>query len=909
MLATVRVSRVSAGVLLLLCLAVGNCAIVQAQSAAVITQRVDEGQLATLAGNTRAEATPENDRGIVADNLPMEHMLLQLKRSPASEQAVERFIDQLYDPNSPNFHHWLTAEEFGRRFGLADQDLQTITGWLESHGLTVNTVYASRMVIDFSGTAAQVREAFHTEIHNLDVNGVNHIANMSDPRIPAALQPAVEGVVSLHDFRPYPMIKMRPQYTFTSLGTTFQAVVPGDLATIYNFNPVFASGNTGQGQTIVLLEDTNVKSNADWNTFRSTFGLSGYAATFSQVQPSGCKSPGVNSDDIEAALDIEYATAAAPSAAIELAACADTVSTFGGLTALQNLLNAGNPPPIVSMSYGECEAVTGAALNNMFYNAFQQAAGLGVSVFVSAGDEDAASCDAHQTQATHGISVTGWGETPYNVAVGGTDFGDTYAGTNSTYWNSTNSATYESAKSYVPEIPWNDSCASVLLATSFGFATTYGPKGFCNSTTAQLDGFFTVAGGSGGPSGCATGAPSTRGVVSGTCAGYSKPSWQTLVGVPNDGVRDIPDVSLFAANGIWDHYYIFCDSDTVNGGTPCTGSPSGWSGAGGTSFSSPILAGVQALINEKAGSSQGNPNPVYYSLAATEYGGAGNASCNSTLGNAVASSCVFYDVTQGDIDVNCAGTINCYLDSARRGVLSTSDTAYQIAYGTGVGWDFSTGIGTVNVANLVNAWPTGAPMPNFTLAASPATVSVTQSSSNTTTITITPQNGFSGNVTLSAAGLPSGVTSGFNPNPATSSSILTLTASSTATVGTVTVTVTGTSGTLTNQTTFTLTVNAASSGNFSLSASPTQVPLVPGGASGTSKITITPSGGFAGSVTLAASGLPSGVSASFNPDPATSTSTLTLTAASSAPKGIATVTITGTSGALMHTTTIKVGVE
>ena len=230
---------------------------------------------------------------------------------------------------------------------------------------------------------------------------------------------------------------------------------------------------------------------------------------------------------------------------------------------------------------------------------------------------------------------------------------------------------------------------------------TYGSSGYCNKGTDHTD-FITTASGSGGPSGCATGKASTSGVVSGTCAGWGKPSWQTgFVGIQNDKVRDLPDVSLFAANGVWGHYFIYCDSD----GGGCSGAPSAWDGAGGTSFSSPIMAGVQALINQKTGQKWGNPNPSFYSLAASEYGSGGNSGCNSINGKGVGSTCVFYDVTQGDMDINCTGIHNCYKPSGTYGVLSTSNTAYQPAYGTATGWDFATGIGTVNVANLINAWP------------------------------------------------------------------------------------------------------------------------------------------------------------------------------------------------------------
>jgi subtilase family serine protease len=681
--------------------------------ARLITDRIDDARTVALPGNVRSEANAANDRGLVAAGMTLNHMQLLLDRPASAKAALESYIAALSDPQSADFHRWLTADQFGSLFGPQMADIQDVTAWLQSKGFTVNGVQPNRMVIDFSGTAGQVQGAFGTAIHALSVGGVQHIANMSNPTIPAALSGIVRGIVSLNDFRPHPAFRPRPAYTFSSGGSTYHAVVPADLATIYNLNPLFSAGTSGQGQTIVVIEDTDVYKTADWTTFRSTLGLSGYTAgSFVQVHPtasgSSCSDPGtVAGSESEATLDAEWASASAPSAKIELASCKDTSTTFGGLIALQNLLNAGSPPAIVSISYGECEAENGATANAAYSSTYQQAVAMGVSVFVSSGDEGAASCDADLTKATHGIAVSGFASTPYNVAVGGTDFGDTAAGTTSTYWNSSNGSTYGSAKSYIPEIPWNDSCASSLLAAAAGYSTTYGTSGFCNSSTGKAD-YLTTASGSGGPSGCATGSPSTSGVVSGSCKGTAKPSWQSIVGNPSDGVRDIPDVSLFAANGAWGHYYVYCDSDTADQGAACTGAPSGWSGAGGTSFASPILAGIQALVNQKQGAAQGNPNPVYYAIAKSEYGSSGSASCNSSSGNAAASSCVFYDVTKGDMDVNCTGTHNCYRPSGTNGVLSTSTTAYAPAYGTTTGWDFATGLGSVNATNLVNGWAAGA---------------------------------------------------------------------------------------------------------------------------------------------------------------------------------------------------------
>ncbi len=699
---------------------------------ALVLQKIDTAQTLRIAGNVHPAArVTANDRGAVDPALPMENMLLQLKRSPEREEALERYLAELNDTGSSNYHHWLTAAELGERFGPAAADIQAVKTWLAGAGFTVNSIAANGMTIDFSGNAGQVETAFSTPVHALAVEGESRIANLQDPAIPAALAGVVAGVASLNSFRPrgfhHPVRTVHfdphtgsetgestggpgavtPGYTYTTSQGTFQAVVPGDLATIYNLYPLFWEGITGQGQTIVVIEDTDVYSTADWTTFRSTFGLSQYTAgSFTQQHP-GCSDPGhFAPDDGEAILDAEWASAAAPSAAIVLASCPNTNTTFGGLIALNNLINSSNPPKIVSISYGESEELNGATANLAYSKAYQSAVAEGISVFVSSGDEGAASSDAGAARATHGITVSGFASTPYNVAVGGTDFGDTYAGSNGTYWYSSNNSIYTSAKSYIPEIPWNDSCASTLIASKSGYATTYGSSGLCNSATGKKS-YLTTASGSGGPSGCATGAPSVAGVASGTCKGYAKPSYQGgLKGNPADSVRDLPDVSLFAANGVWGHYYVYCYTDAAGGGVPCTGAPSGWSGAGGTSFASPILAAIQALVNQKTGSAWGNPNPTYYNLAKAEYGASGNTGCNSTNGNGVSSSCTFYDITQGDIDVNCTGTYNCYRPSGTYGVLSTSDTAYQPAYATGTGWDFATGIGSLNALNLVNNWGT-----------------------------------------------------------------------------------------------------------------------------------------------------------------------------------------------------------
>jgi subtilase family serine protease len=556
------------------------------------------------------------------------------------------------------------------------------------------------MTINFSGTAGQVREAFGTEIHALEVKGVRHIANVRDPQIPAALAPVVEGIVSLHDFRPRPMVH-KSQYTIPPAAMPFYAVAPADLATIYRFNPLFSAGITGKGQTIALIGDSDLYAPDNWNTFRRTFGLEVYSeASLETVHPGGCPDPGINpdGDDLESAVDVEWASAAAPSADIRLASCANTTTVFGGLIAIQNLLSQHDVPHLISVSYAECETANGAAANAAYKAAYQQAVLEGVSVFVAAGDNGAAICDIGSTvPVQYGIEVNAFASTVYDVAVGGTDFGDYYAGTTAKYWSPINGPNDRSVLSYVPEIAWNDTCASTLISNYFGFTA---PDSLCASAFgATLLGPYA---GSGGPSNCATGV-SVNYIANNTCRGWKKPSWQAVLGNPDDGVRDLPDVSMFAADGVWDHAYVYCNSDPATG-APCVGPPSAWSLAGGTSFSSPIMAGVQALVNQVWRGPQGNPAPVYYAIARRTYGKQGEPQCQTFVDGGPASTCTFHDVTTGDNDVDCTGPYSCYspdADAGGVGVLSLSDHSYQPAYLSGVGWDFATGIGTVSAANLV----------------------------------------------------------------------------------------------------------------------------------------------------------------------------------------------------------------
>jgi len=658
----------------------------------LITTAIDDNHRVTLRGNTRPEANRHNDRGRAPDDFKLHHLLLQLRRPAELQQEFDEYVDGLTRGSSSNFHQWLAPAQVGDEYGLSDADLLEIKFWLRMHGIRVNYVYPNRVLLDISANARQVREAFHTDIHFLEVDGVRHYANMNDPEIPAALAPAVAGIVAMHDFQPHSMLRMRPRYTFTDSGKTYYSVTPPDLAAIYNLNPLFSQGITGAGQTIAIVEDTDPFTLSDWTTFETKFQLTKYGGSVTLTHPDiggNCGSTTVNGDDGELALDIEYAAAAAPGAALQLATCTDV------FVAIANLVMMNPHPYIISVSYNACEPLLGSGGNAFVSSTFQMAAGEGISIFVSSGDEGPDSCDSGANIATHGISVGGLSSTPFNVSVGGTDFIDTFNNSNSTYWTSSNSSTLQSANGYIPEIPWDNSCGNVLVSQFYGGTSIpYGSTGFCNTTTGKTSRFRTLASGSGGPSSCGTGDSVSGTAVDGTCAGYLKPTWQSsLFGNPNDGVRDQPDVSLFASNGnAWNHFYIFCWTDMTNGGAPCTGNPDPfagtWSAAGGTSFAAPILAGIQALVNQRTSAltlspvpGQGNPNPVYYAIAKSEYGASGSSVCNSSNQplprRGVSTACVFYDVTQGDIDLHCTtGSIDCFGGSGTApGVLVTGAVA------------------------------------------------------------------------------------------------------------------------------------------------------------------------------------------------------------------------------------------
>ena len=716
----------------------------QSSRPGLISQEVNESDLITLKGNTHPLATLAADRGIVPPSTPEDRMVLLLRRSPMQEVALDSLIQSLHDPNSSNFHQWLTPAQFGAQWGAVDSDVSTVTAWLQSHGFEVKGPSAGRTLIEFSGTAGQVQSAFHTEIHLYQVNGEMHHANASDPQIPAALAPVVAGVARLNDFYPKSNAKKgprgiydtatgkaHPDLTATGAPYNFLYVGPADAATIYNtpnkaLNPA-ATGTTydGAGAKIGIIGDSNISTTVNGN-YRKLFGLSVNAPT---VIVDGTD-PGENTDATEAYLDTEVANGIAPGASVYLYIAASTSSTFGGDLAAIRAIDD-NVVDVLNLSFSECEAGLGTAGNKYYDELWEQAAAQGISVTVSAGDAGSAGCDdpdpTVETQALYGLQVSGLASTPYNTAVGGTDFaaliGPDGSGADFTKYATTtsDSKTLRSALSYIPEVPWNTS------------SETYAPGSY-SANVPVSGGNANIGAGGGGQSGCVVSSVDSHSNI--ICnSGYAKPSWQAAPGVPKDSVRDVPDVSLFASDGaLFDATWAVCtDQEKINGTTieECVpgadGLPAGQiylEGIGGTSASAPAFAGILALVRQSTGERQGVANYVLYSLA-----------------NSAASS--LHDVRTGNNSVACvSGTPNCSKNS--------EGDYFLTGFNAGAGYDLATGLGSVDVATLLSKWKSVALSPTTTkLTISPATVE--HGLPVTANATVTSYNGFgSGSVTLTA---------------------------------------------------------------------------------------------------------------------------------------------------------------
>ncbi|WP_347986809.1 Ig-like domain repeat protein [Methylomonas sp. AM2-LC] len=536
-----------------------------------IVKHIDETDRITLKGNRVSQLDNSVDTGRIDDNLRLNRMILNLKSSPAQQAALDAFTQAQQTPGSPDYHHWLTPAEFASHFGVAEQDISAIKNFLTSRGFQIDEVAAGGRSIQFSGTSAQVRNAFHTEMHQYIWQGEQHIANASNPQIPAALANVVDGLVNLHDFRSHARKQQAQTNAATPLAKPISAnqtqqseilpvseivigttnyLTPADYGVIYDVNPLYTSAINGSGVKIAVLGRSNIL-NSDITSFQS---FSGLTANPPQTIITNTDPGIVSGDQTESTLDVEWAGGIAPGATVIFITSSSTVIGDGIAYSASYAVNS-NVGDIISLSYGACEQYMAQAETNAWSNLWQQAQSQGQTVLVSSGDSGAAGCDAsNSSTAVSSTGVNGLCSSQFSTCVGGTEFKDT--SNPSSYWLTSNrSGSTANALSYIPESVWNESAS--------------------------------VSGGSG-----------LYASGGGKSIYFSKPAWQVSPGVPADGQRDVPDISLAAAKH--DGYII-----NLNGNQ--------WS-VGGTSAATPSFAGILALLEQYNGGRQGNINANLYGL-------------------------------------------------------------------------------------------------------------------------------------------------------------------------------------------------------------------------------------------------------------------------------------------------------
>lgn len=773
---------------------------------------INDADRVTLHGDTHALARAEFDRGAAPANTPMNNMILLLSVRPGMQAQLDQLVAEQQDPASPNYHQWLTPAEFGLRFGPTDQDIADATNWLKKSGFKIEQVGNSRMWINFSGDVQKVERAFQTNIRMFEVSGKMHHANAVDPSIPRAFTGLVRGIVSMNDFEKHTnstVTQLPPDFNSGS-GQHFLA--PGDFSIIYNVFPLYnqAPAIDGTGMSIAIVGRTDINL-ADVQYFRSFFGLPPHDPTF-VVNGTDPGNLGGN-EETEADLDVEWAGAIARNANVTLVTSQTTAATDGVDLSAQYIVN-NNLAKVMSTSFGACEFNLPATENAFWNSLWTQAAAQGITSFVAAGDSGAAGCDPAGGASGTQQGINGLASTPNNIAVGGTEFNEG----SGNFWNASNTPTDQSsALGYIPENVWNES-----------------------GNVAGGSGLFATGGGA--------------------SILYTKPSWQTGLGVPADGHRDVPDVSLSAAGH--DAYLVVQGHTAFN---------SGLIAVGGTSASSPSFASIMALVVQKTGSAQGNANPVFYSMAGNQF--------NDGVG-------VFHDVSSGDNSVP--------------GV--TGFTAQT-------GYDQSSGWGSPDVSQLVDFWNNNAGQPDFTVSMSPSSQIVAQNSSTTFTFTVTAANGYTGTLSFNVTGLPAGTTFSFSPatlvNQGTTT--LTITTAATTALGSYPIQVIASDGTVGHSASGTLTV---ANPDFSISASPSSQ-TVNQGSSTSYTITQTALNHYAGTVSYGVSGLPSGATPTFTPASVSNsgTSTLAISTGFATPAGSYTLTITGSDGVITHTTSVTLVVQ
>ena len=666
-----------------------------AQTPNRVVAPVDEAQRVTLTGNVHPLAQARFDRGPAPVSHPTGRVMLVLRRSAAQQLALTQYLGDLQNPSSPNYHKWLTPAQYGAKFGISDNDLASVQSWLQTRGFTIEKVPQARNVIEFSGNFGQIQSAFHTSIHQLLVNGESHFANMSDPQVPAALAPVVAGVGPLNDFHPKPPMitgpqgrfntatqRIDPAFTLSVSSTPYLFADPADAATIYDtpntaLNANYTSGTTydGTGVSIGIGGVSDITTIPDIQNYRTGFlGETTTNANLPTMVVDGTDPGLVPGWDSEALLDNEVSGGLAPGAKIYFYTSADTDVSSGMLNAIYRALDD-NKVSILSLSVQACEVGLGNSGNQIILEGSEQAAAQGITVVVAAGDNGSAGCDDFDTAtaAQYGFAVNGFASSPWVVAVGGTDF-DALATNFSAYANATSNGTapyWRTALKYIPENPWNDSTA---------VNTTYQN----NESVANVGGSANIVAGSGGVSSCVT---QTN---SGACtAGYSKPSFQVGM-TPADTVRDVPDVSLLAANGQYQALWVLCSDSVTDGSsqpyTECDNTNGQFSsgtyfgGVGGTSAAAPAFAGMLALVAEANGSASdnyrlGQADFILYKLAQSKY------------------STVFHDVVTGNNSVSCqSGSPNC------------GANLFMLGYNAGANYDLASGLGSVDVNALVKNW-------------------------------------------------------------------------------------------------------------------------------------------------------------------------------------------------------------
>lgn len=615
---------------------------------------------APLLSSRPAWATTENDLGEVDPTLQLTHLTILLNRTPERQAAFDELLREQQDPQSPNFHHWLTPVQLGKQFGAPVQDVAALSTWLQSRGLRVDRVSNSRVRIEFSGSAASVSSAFRADLHAFMVDGDRRIAPAAPPRIPASLARSVATVLGLETVHMRPHYRLRgsqsaagvpvqPEFSNCSGTSCSHYVTPADFASIYDVNSVYQRGINGAGQTIAILGRAKVYL-PDIENFERLTGLA-IKDPIITVPPNGIDpgppqstSSGANTfgDQGEATLDVTRATSVAPGATINLVISGNAATTSGLQIAAEYVVDSA-VAPIMSISFGACESTAGSSSATFIENLFSQAAAEGVSVFVSSGDGGAAGCDKQSVAppAAQFASPNVNCASGYATCVGGTEFSDT--GNPNAYWSS-NSSKLGSALGYIPEGAWNE--------------------------PVNAAGNIQVAASGGGVS-----------------AFIATPTWQAGAGVPGMQGRYSPDVS-FTASSHDGYFGCFAAS-----GNPCVvGSNGGFrfSVFSGTSASAPSMAGIAALLNQQMGSGQGNLNPRLYALAKTPSNG------------------VFHDIT-----VATSGVFNCTPDTPsmcnNSMPSSTSLSGGLAGYTVGPGYDLVTGLGSVDVGNLLSQWAAALP--------------------------------------------------------------------------------------------------------------------------------------------------------------------------------------------------------